>query len=85
MPIPCSVLETFYFALELLQCIVDQTNLYAQQCMGDDKYTAWNKVTIEELNVFIGFMILMGLVQLPSSADYWSKDETFRYTQGIGS
>ena len=83
MPIPCSVLETFYllFTRELLQYIVDQTNLYAQQCMGEDKYATWNKVTFEELNAFIGFMILMGLVQLPSFADYWSKDETFRYTK----
>ena len=42
-------------------------------------YTVWTKVTADELNAFFGFMILMGLVQLPALSDYWSRDDTFRY------
>lgn len=35
--------------------------------------------SFEELNAFLGFMILMGLVKLPSLADYRSRDATFHY------
>ena len=81
VPVPCSILETFFllFTRDLIQYIADQTNLYAQQCMGPEKYADWTKVTPEEINAFFGFMILMGLVQLPALSDYWSKDDTFRY------
>ena len=34
---------------------------------------------VSELEAFIGFMILKGMVQLPAMADYWSKDNAFRY------
>ena len=47
--------------------------------MRPEKYADWTKVTAEEINAFFGFMILMGLVQLPALSDYWSKDDTFRY------
>ena len=82
VPIPCSILGTFqlFFTTTLLEYIVEQTNLYALQCMGDELFAVWTKVTIEELKAFVGFMILMGMVNLPSLADYWSKDSTFRYS-----
>ena len=62
-----------------MEYIVDQTNLYALQCMGEEKYAVWTKVTVEEFCAFLGFMILMGLTHLPSLPDYWSKDPAFRY------
>ena len=34
---------------------------------------------MEELEAYLGFMILMGIVQMPSIRDYWSKHETFHY------
>ena len=81
VPIPSSVLGTFQllFTTTLMQYIVDQTNFYALQCMGDEPYSTWTKVTLEELNAFFGFMILMGIVRLPALSDYWSKDNMLRY------
>lgn len=81
VPIPCSVLGIFslFFTEELWRYIVDQTNLYAQQCMGDEKYMTWNKVTVEEMKAFYGFTILMGVIRLPSLHDYWRSDNYFHY------
>ena len=47
--------------------------------MGDLKYETWDKVSIDELLAYIGVMLLMGLVQLPSISDYWKRDPTFYY------
>jgi len=49
---------------------VDQTNQYALECMGGEKFARWTPVTVEELNAYMGFMILMGIVHLPSMYDY---------------
>ena len=38
-----------FFTLEILQYIVDETNRYALQCMGETEFTAWQKVTVPEL------------------------------------
>ena len=63
-----------------MEYIVQQTNLYANQCMGDERYSTWEVVTVEELGAYFGFMVYMGLVHLPALADYWSKDDTFHYS-----
>lgn len=55
--------------------------MYAAQCMGPDKYAQWTEVTVEELNTFIGFIILMVLVPIPALFDYWSRDNTFKYAR----
>lgn len=71
VPIPPSALGTFllFFTTALLEHIVEQTNRYAHECMGGEKYAHWNEVTTEELLAFFGFMILMGLVRLPALHD----------------
>ena len=50
--------------------IVDQTNLYASQVMDPSQYDKWTKLTAEELWAYFGFIILMGINQLPALADY---------------
>ena len=57
-----------------------QTNLYAKQVMGEEKYEDWEKVGVQELKAYIGFSILMGLVQLPAIEDYWKLDPFLRYS-----
>ena len=47
--------------------------------MGSDRYAFWTRVLFEEMTAFLGFMILMGLVQLPALSDYCSRDDTFKY------
>ena len=79
--IPCSPLHSFLliFTTTILQWIVDQTNLFALQCMGEEKFDTWQQVSVEEIMAYMGFMILMGIVKLPSISDYWKRNEIFHY------
>ena len=58
---------------------MEETNRYAAACLGE-AFASWEQVTIEELKAHLGFMILMGVVQLPAIADYWKTDEIFHYS-----
>ena len=82
MPIPSSPLGIFslFFTSTLLNYIVEQSNKFALECMGEEKFASWTKITVEELQAYMGFMILMGLIKLPSIFDYWKKDETYHYS-----
>ena len=51
--------------------------------MGEYKYAGWTKVTVDELKAYLGFMILMGIVRLPSIYDYWQGSEIFHYSPRI--
>ena len=42
-------------------------------------FDTWQQITIDEMKAYMGFMILMGIVKLPSISDYWKRDETFNY------
>ena len=48
--------------------------------MGGEKYAKWTKVSIEELQAYLGFMIVMGIVKLPSLYDFWKNDPYYHYT-----
>ena len=62
-----------------MNLIVDETNRYAEQSLqGTDKVWSTNA---EEIRVYMGFMILMGINHLPKIRDYWSVSEYFRYAQ----
>ena len=82
LTIPHTVKETFFlfFTPMLLELIVEQSNKYAAECMGEEKYAKWNEITVEELCAYMGFMLLMGVVHLPSLYDYWKKDEVYNYS-----
>ena len=47
--------------------------------MGDEGYSRWTPITLKEFRAFLGFSILMGIVQLPALDDYWSRDSRTRY------
>ena len=74
------VKEIFFLFLtsSLLDYIVEQSNLYASECMGE-RFDSWQIITMEELKAYFGFMILMGLMKMPSIYDYWQKDEVYHY------
>ena len=52
---------------------VDETNRYSAQ-MRRNKPSKWDEVFIEELLAYIGMVIAMGLVNLPSVHDYFATD-----------
>ena len=61
---------------ELLMTIVEETNRYAAQFASQQPSSnqrEW-KTSVEELKVYFGFMIPMGINQLPEIRDYWAKD-----------
>ena len=80
--IPESPSEVFelMFTPSLMDSIVKQTNLYAKEVMGDERYAVWDKVTTDELKTYLGFCVLMGINQLPALDDYWSSDLTLCYS-----
>lgn len=79
--IPSIIMDIFFlfFTSSVMEHIVDQSNKYAAECMGD-KFQTWQQITVQELSAYLGFMILMGLVKLPRLADYWKKDTTYHYS-----
>ncbi|KAF9411725.1 hypothetical protein HW555_009554, partial [Spodoptera exigua] len=58
-----------FFTNELLDIIVEMTNLYSVQTTGKSIC-----VTQKEIEVLLGIEILMGIVDLPAVEDYWSAD-----------
>ena len=70
---PKAVLNHF-LTDSICEMVVTQSNLFAQQVMGEEKYAAWEKITVDELRAFFGLRILMGIVKFPAMAMYWSKD-----------
>lgn len=58
-----------YFSLDILQDIVHNTNLYAVQVTGRSI-----NISEDEMKDFIAILLLMGVVNLPSYVDYWSKE-----------
>ena len=71
VPIPTSELELFQlFFTDICSFITEQTNLYAQEVLGE-QYSEWEHVTVEELQAYFGLMVLMGVYPNPAIADYW--------------
>ena len=41
--------------------------------MGQPSFDSWQPVTVAELEAFMGFILLMGIINLPALFDYWKK------------
>ena len=80
VPISSDPRELFslFFDDEVIDLIVRETNVYAQQCLVNAT-TTWS-TTSDEIRAYIGFHILMGINRLPEIRDYWAKDEKLHYT-----
>ncbi|KAK7115112.1 hypothetical protein V1264_001046 [Littorina saxatilis] len=83
--IPDDATPLDYFSLfvdeEQLQIFVNQTNIYAAQCIAAKEnagphsiFTKWKPVTMLEMRVFQALTINMGLLWKPEIRDYWSTD-----------
>ena len=57
-----------FFTQDLVDHIVFHTNLYARQ---EDVSTSFS-INVQDLMVFLGLVIYMGVVPLPSIIDYWN-------------
>ena len=83
-PISDDPLELFstFFTEELLEAIVHETNRYAAQYLAANQpgNTPEWRTNAEELKAYLGFMVLMGINELPEIRDYWSKDPCLHYS-----
>ena len=59
------------FGNDIMEMMVEQTNLYAQQNPPSTR-NRWYDTTVSEMYLFLGVIILMVVHLLPSLADYWS-------------
>ncbi|XP_040203738.1 piggyBac transposable element-derived protein 4-like [Rana temporaria] len=68
-----------FFPNEFLQTIIDQTNLFASQYIQNNpnSYYArpfeWRPLTMEEMRLFLGLTLNMGLSKKNELHSYWSK------------
>lgn len=76
-------LYKLFFTDYILEMIVEETNKYATQCIKNSSSSsrihqkAWQSVTKDEVNTFIGILLIMGVVQLPEIRLYWSNNDMY--------
>ena len=75
---------SFFFSNSLVNLMVEQTNLYAQQFVAQNPGSVlarpggWTPVSAAEMRTFWGLVLHMGLVQKPSVRQYWSGDVLYQ-------
>ena len=57
----------FFFGDELMELIVSQSNIYATQ------FGSTFRTHLEEIQKFVGILLLMGIVRMPRYRCYWNK------------
>lgn len=74
----------FFISDDILEMIVDQTNLYATQILteatdisGGSRLNAWVPTTKNEIRKLLGILGYMGLVNMPTIQKYWSTDKKY--------
>ena len=80
-PGPTTIFSSFsspadFFLLlfdDIIQLSTDETNPYAAQNPAGDLYKQCD-TSVDEIELFLGMIIAMGLHQLPAYSDYWSSD-----------
>ena len=79
---------SFYLRLlltdELIKSILQCTNVYAQRVINSSRplrrrsvLNEWRNVTEEEIKKFLGLILHMGLVSMPTYCEYWSKSRLY--------
>lgn len=59
----------------MLQTIVQNTNAYGTLQQKEQKQ--WHDISLNDLYAYLSLVIFMGLVKVPSMADYWRKSNIF--------
>ncbi|XP_051167290.1 piggyBac transposable element-derived protein 4-like [Leptopilina boulardi] len=66
-----------FFTQDILQKIVEETNMYFHQNKKKESKYAY-ELSIDELRAWIGMLILMGIHRLPQQKNFWSTDPALR-------
>lgn len=73
-----------FFDDEIIDLMILQTNLNAAQVLGsavcspESRLSRWKEVTRNEMELFIGLLIWMGMVDMPSIESYWKTSLLYR-------
>ncbi|GFS13267.1 PiggyBac transposable element-derived protein 4-like [Elysia marginata] len=65
------------FPLALIKIFVEQTNLYASQCMRSKPNSTWYDTDLDEMRAFLAIQIMFGIKCLPRLWMYWSEDPRY--------
>ena len=76
VPIPESPIDIFNQRISCRGYIVDESNRYAQQVMGQERFDKWTKITLPELQAYMRFMVIN---KLPCIEEYWRRDPSVHY------
>lgn len=83
----------FYEAVvdnSIFSYIADQTNHYASclflenDASANSRYHGWVPTTMSEIKHFLSLVAWMGIVKMPSLADYWSTDPLLKIFSSFG-
>ena len=68
-----SLIDAFYifFTVQVWDLLVTETNTYGARIIPGD----WVDTYVEEIEAFIGMLIVMGVAKLPSLEMYWSSSD----------
>lgn len=72
-----------FFDDEVVALLVHQTNIYAQQCLLNPnlkrsaRIKRWVPTNRQEMHTFLGILMWMGLVNMPSLAHYWKNTQLY--------
>ncbi|GFV79419.1 putative piggybac transposable element-derived [Trichonephila clavipes] len=71
----------YFFDDSMLELIVEETNVYAEQCFHShkskmlSKQREWRATCKEEVRILLCIWIMQGIVKKPVEQWYWSNDE----------
>jgi len=87
VPLPSNVspLQCFelLFSDDFVQCIVIETNTYANKCLQDAqnsgvdsnaRITLWHDACEKEMRLFIALILAMGIISMPELKLYWTRE-----------
>ena len=66
-----------FFSVALVRVLVEETNAYAANVLGDVVEVKWKDVNEDDIWAFLGFALLMGINWLPQLCMYWSERYSF--------
>ena len=70
-------LFSLFFSRNSIDVIVNNTNKFGNKLKSDKSYFRWFQLTSKEFLAFLGIVIFMGLVEVPSLPEYWNDDGFF--------
>ncbi|CAH1989196.1 unnamed protein product [Acanthoscelides obtectus] len=68
---------------EIIQLMVQQTNVRAREIIANKKprtssrFSRWHDTNEDEMELFIGVIMLMGVINFPTIESYWKKDPMY--------